>query len=144
MSARWYGTQRWRRRSKAQLQAEPLCVMCLAANRTKAATVADHVVPHRGDEEAFWQGPLQSLCQHHHSQVKQREEVRGYSDAVGDDGWPLDPRHPANGGAPRRPTGPARAIATTPRGSKSLGPLAPRPAADHNAESREIGERGRA
>lgn len=129
MSARWYGLQRWRRRSLAQLRAEPLCAMCLQAGRTTAASVADHVVPHRGDEEAFWNGKLQSLCDHCHSQTKQREEARGYGDAVGEDGWPLDPRHPANGGAPRANVRPPRANAQPPGGVKSLGPLAPRPAA---------------
>lgn len=44
-----------------------------------AATVADHVVPHRGDVAAFWAGELQSLCTPCHSQAKQAEERSGGS-----------------------------------------------------------------
>lgn len=91
-----YDTARWRRRRAAQLQEFPLCRMCSDLGRVVPATVADHIIPHRGDSDLFWTGALQSLCDSHHSSAKQREEVRGYSDAVGDDGWPVDPRHPAN------------------------------------------------
>ncbi|WP_238257878.1 HNH endonuclease [Methylobacterium gnaphalii] len=48
--------------------------MCLADGITCAATTADHVVPHRGDVEAFWSNELQSLCNACHNSVKQREE----------------------------------------------------------------------
>jgi 5-methylcytosine-specific restriction enzyme A len=61
-----------------------------------AAQVADHIVPHRGDSQLFWLGDLQSLCWSHHSGSKQVEERRGYRDEIGSDGWPTDPRHPAN------------------------------------------------
>jgi hypothetical protein len=74
--------------------------MCEAAGVLTPATVADHVEPHRGDMEKFWSGELQSLCEHHHNSVKQAEERNGYSPQIGADGWPLDPRHPAN-----RPSG---------------------------------------
>jgi 5-methylcytosine-specific restriction protein A len=104
----FHGTERWKRKRLAQLRAEPLCRMCKAAGRITAATVADHVEPHRGDAEAFWTGELQSLCTTCHSSHKQAEEVNGYSSAIGTDGWPVDLRHPANGGG----------------GSRSLGPLA--------------------
>ena len=59
----WYGTQRWKRRRKGQLRAEPFCVMCRKAGVYTAATVADHVTPHKGDPLAFWTGRLQSLLQ---------------------------------------------------------------------------------
>jgi 5-methylcytosine-specific restriction endonuclease McrA len=81
-----------------QLQAEPLCRYCLDLGRTTPATIADHVVPHHGDERLFWEGPLQSLCYHCHNSVKKVEESRGYRLDVGVDGVPLDPRHPANRG----------------------------------------------
>lgn len=92
----WYKLARWQRRRKAQLMAEPLCAFCLADKRITAATVADHLEPHRGDPDRFWHGPLQSLCKAHHDATKQRTERRGYSTACGVDGWPIDPRHPAN------------------------------------------------
>ena len=62
----------------------------------EAATVVDHVVPHRGNSTLFWQGELQSLCFSHHNSSKQHEEHAGFSAAVGTDGVPVDPMHPAN------------------------------------------------
>jgi 5-methylcytosine-specific restriction endonuclease McrA len=36
--------------------------------------IADHVVPHRENRGAFWDGALQSLCKPCHDGAKQREE----------------------------------------------------------------------
>lgn len=92
----WYHTQRWRLVAKAQLRSHPLCIMCQRAGRVTAATVADHVTPHHGDQNSFWFGALQSLCASHHSGSKAEQERHGYSREIGPDGWPLDKRHPAN------------------------------------------------
>lgn len=95
----WYNLAAWKGpngRRLTQLAKEPLCRMCKAATRTTAATVADHITPHRGDERLFWEGELQSLCKEHHDGAKQAEDIRGYDKAVDNDGWPVDPRHPAN------------------------------------------------
>jgi hypothetical protein len=80
--------------------------MCLEGGRVTPATVCDHVDPDtKRTEERFFAGPFQSLCDAEpwrcHSRRKQREERKGYSRAVGVDGFPLDPRHPAL----RRPGG---------------------------------------
>jgi 5-methylcytosine-specific restriction protein A len=48
--------------------------MCLADGVVAAARVCDHIEPHRGDAEKFWNGPFQSLCYFHHNRDKQREE----------------------------------------------------------------------
>ena len=85
----WYGTARWKRRRKGQLRAHPLCIMCQAEGIYTAATVADHVTPHKGDPQAFWQGPLQSLCAPHHDRDKQRAEIMDTPLQVDADGWPL-------------------------------------------------------
>jgi 5-methylcytosine-specific restriction protein A len=61
-----------------------------------AATVADHIIPHQGDEALFWSGELQSLCDTCHSSVKQAQEKGGYAIGCGVDGMPLDPKHPWN------------------------------------------------
>jgi 5-methylcytosine-specific restriction protein A len=61
--------------------------------KTRAANRADHVEPHREDPLKFWHGELQSLCAECHDREKQREEIHGFSRDIGDDGWPIDPRH---------------------------------------------------
>ena len=93
-----YSSARWRRLRAAQLAAEPICRMCDERGAVTVATVCDHIEPHRGDLDKFWSGPFQSLCKPHHDSLKQREERQGYSEALGRDGWPLDPQHPANSG----------------------------------------------
>ena len=61
-----------------------------------AASVVDHVVPHRGDWTAFVAGALQSLCDRCHNSRKKQIEVRGYRCDIGIDGYPTDPNHPFN------------------------------------------------
>ena len=70
----WYNLARWREIRAAQLRAEPLCRMCLAEDVVRAATVCDHVEPHHGDPDLFWNGERQSLCKPHHDRDKQRDE----------------------------------------------------------------------
>ena len=74
---RWYWTPRWKAIREAQLSAHPLCAICMEDDVVTAAKVCDHVTPHRGDAELFWNGPFQSLCEHCHNSVKQREERGG-------------------------------------------------------------------
>ncbi|MDO1559805.1 hypothetical protein Q0812_10245 [Brevundimonas sp. 2R-24] len=91
-----YGTARWRERRREQLTREPLCRFCLEVGEIVQATVADHVIEHRGDPDLFWFGDLQSLCATHHNAAKQRIERGGYDCAADLQGYPLDPHHPAN------------------------------------------------
>ena len=77
--------------------------MCRAKGIVAVATVADHVVPHKGNYDLFWHGELQSLCAFHHNKTKQRIERKGsntidveYSNACDVHGKPIDPRHPSN------------------------------------------------
>lgn len=110
---RLYKTARWRSGRLAHLRGEPICRMCqlrgivndgsrtaageIQMNLRRRFLVVDHVIPHRGDLVLFWDASnWQTLCPDHHDVVKQREEVRGFSNARGSDGWPLDPQHPAN------------------------------------------------
>lgn len=99
---RWYHLERWERRSKLQLKQFPLCKMCLDRGIVTPANVADHIIPHRGDQQLFWFGELQSLCHHHHSSDKallERGIVKDFEKDIGIDGWPTDPKHPANAGS---------------------------------------------
>ena len=90
----WYVTKRWLLLREHQLAKYPLCAMCEAKGWVVAANVADHVIPHRGDYKLFWNGELQSLCEPCHNKGKQQIERRGYTTDIGNDGWPLDKRHP--------------------------------------------------
>lgn len=97
---RLYGLQRWRRKAKAQIDAEPLCRACKAQGRITPAKVADHIVPCGADEDAFWEGELQSLCNDHH-QAKRQAERDGrtwapHRSGAQADGTPVDPSHPWN------------------------------------------------
>lgn len=66
---------RWRMASKAYLHAHPLCVMCLAEGRYTPATVVDHIKPHRGDRQLFWdERNWQGLCKPCHDQKTATED----------------------------------------------------------------------
>jgi hypothetical protein len=62
----------------------------------EVATVADHVIPHKGNWDSFWRGGLQSLCKFHHDTHKTQDEIRGYSIDIGMDGYPIDKKHPVH------------------------------------------------
>ncbi|OUM00573.1 HNH endonuclease, partial [Variovorax sp. JS1663] len=84
---RGYG-YRWQKAREAHLLANPLCVMCKEQDgRAVPATIVDHRIPHGGDQCLFWdRSNWQSLCAHHHSSDKQRQEAadRAIRDASGD------------------------------------------------------------
>ena len=85
----WYWTQRWRRRRRAQLTAEPFCSMCRDEGVYTPASVADHVTPHKGDEAKFWTGALQSLCKRHHDRDKKLIEAGRPLLGCDEDGRPI-------------------------------------------------------
>lgn len=61
-TVRGYDT-RWRAARKRYLRGHPLCLECQRNGRTRPATVVDHVLPHRGNEDLFWdQNNWQPLC----------------------------------------------------------------------------------
>ena len=65
-AARGYDA-RWREARKLFLRLHPLCVECLRENKLTPATVVDHIIPHRGDKELFWnQENWQPLCKDCH------------------------------------------------------------------------------
>lgn len=84
-----YGTWRWQKKRKALLDAEPLCRMCKERGVITPARIADHIVPHKGNEDLFWNGELQPLCKPCHDSDKQRIESGGKAKVTtGLDGWP--------------------------------------------------------
>lgn len=90
MSKPWYRTARWKQLRARHLQHEPLCRYCKAAGYVVEATVADHIIPHKGDSYLFWHGELQSLCASHHSGTKQAEEAGRPLRQIGLDGYAVD------------------------------------------------------
>ena len=103
---RIYGSK-WDCERLILLSAHPLCVMCNEQSRVTAATVVDHIIPHKlkealrsGDsqeiakaQKLFWSRKnWQGLCKQHHDSTKQRMEKRGGA-VIGCDenGMPLDP-----------------------------------------------------
>ena len=68
-----YTTTRWRAFRKNYLNRYPLCVQCDREGRTTAATVVDHIKPHRGDEVLLWaEANMQPLCKPCHDQKTAR------------------------------------------------------------------------
>lgn len=97
--ARLYDRAEWEELRLDWLRDNPLCAMCIAKGYVEAATVVDHVKPHDGDPELFFdRANLQSLCKVCHDQDKQLIEVHGFRPGHGRDGRPIDPSHPWNGG----------------------------------------------
>lgn len=59
---------RWRSARELYLADEPLCRNCMLQNIITGADVVDHIIPHRGDHELFWdQTNWQPLCYSCHS-----------------------------------------------------------------------------
>lgn len=87
---RGYGS-RWRRARAQYLQAHPLCGYCRQQGRVTAATVVDHIAPHRGDQALFWDSDnWQALCARCHSSIKQRAEAGQTLPVFGLDGLPRE------------------------------------------------------
>jgi hypothetical protein len=80
----------WQKRARLQLRQHPLCAICLQDSKVVPAQCADHVTPHRGDINIFWQSKLRSLCWACHSSEKQILEKGGKVTRIGPDGYPID------------------------------------------------------
>jgi len=71
---RGYGA-RWRRARAYFLRHNPLCAECERQGRPKPATIVDHIKPHRGDADLFWDvDNWQALCATCHSVKTKRGE----------------------------------------------------------------------
>ena len=73
----WYSTDRWARIKKQQLLAHARCQFCLERGIVTPAEICDHIEPHHGDPQKFWNTDnWQPLCRPHHDGTKQRQEKR--------------------------------------------------------------------
>lgn len=73
---RWYGLKRWKDlRWQVLVDALFQCVRCGKLEGDASLLVADHIRPHRGRSELFWdRNNLQCMCKECHDTIKQREE----------------------------------------------------------------------
>jgi 5-methylcytosine-specific restriction enzyme A len=59
--------EKWRQAREAYLREHPLCAKCRENGRLEPATVGDHVKPHKGDPNLFWNREnWQPLCKRCH------------------------------------------------------------------------------
>ena len=69
--------RRWRAYRLAFLQRHPLCTTCEGQGRVTAADCVDHIEPHKGDQEKFWDAKNhQALCTPCHNSKTAREDGR--------------------------------------------------------------------
>jgi 5-methylcytosine-specific restriction protein A len=62
---------RWRKARKSYLMRHPQCVAC-----GHVAEVVDHIVPHKGNQQLFWDTTnWQSLCHRCHNAKTAREDM---------------------------------------------------------------------
>lgn len=75
---------KWQQARKGYLAKHPLCAECERQGRIAAATDLDHIIPHKGDKDAFWvRSNWQGLCHPCHSRKTATE----------DGGWGNDTQH---------------------------------------------------
>jgi len=74
---RGYGV-RWQRARLIYLREHPLCAICMEQGLITAGEVVDHIIPHKGDYELFWdETNWQTLCKRCHD-VKTATEDGGF------------------------------------------------------------------
>lgn len=87
-------SRKWKVAREAYLNEHPLCLECLKEKRVTAATVVDHIIPHKGDMKLFWdRNNWQPLCASHHNSDKQRFEKSKRVKGCDVNGLPIDPNH---------------------------------------------------
>jgi len=90
--ARLYDTAAWAKLRARQLQAFPLCKFCIEQGFIVAASVVDHIEPHKNNSDLFFDSSnLQSLCKHCHDSHKQRLEKTGRIIGASVTGEPINP-----------------------------------------------------
>lgn len=85
---------RWQKARATYLSQHPLCADHMRRGQIVPATVVDHIVPHKGDQQLFWdRNNWQALCKTCHDSHKQRMEKSGVAVGCDLNGFPTDPRH---------------------------------------------------
>ncbi len=92
---RLYGSKAWKYlRLQIFKRDGYVCALC---NRPTRRPHADHIEPHEGNIELFYdEGNIQTLCPTCHDGRKRIQENKGYSPACDENGIPIDNNHPWN------------------------------------------------
>ncbi|MGB0972773.1 MAG: HNH endonuclease [Mycobacterium sp.] len=73
-ASRGYG-HKWRAARSLFLVEHPLCVKCWDIGRLVAASVVDHITPHKGGDALFWsRSNWQALCKRCHDAKTARDD----------------------------------------------------------------------
>jgi len=84
----------WDKARAAYLCKHPMCAEHARRGEEVAASVVDHITPHRGDMSLFWDSAnWQALCTNCHASWKQRLEASGRVLGADLTGMPTDPGH---------------------------------------------------
>lgn len=71
---------RWNKARIEHLDEHPLCVDCARREYIMPATVVDHIIPHKGNDELFWdRSNWQSLCKTCHDRKTATEDMGRWS-----------------------------------------------------------------
>jgi len=66
---------RWRRARAMFLRRNPLCVECQKEGKLTPATIVDHIIPHKGNHDLFWdESNWQALCKRCHDRKTAKED----------------------------------------------------------------------
>jgi 5-methylcytosine-specific restriction enzyme A len=85
---------KWQQAREGYLRKHPLCTDHMKRGQYVQATVVDHIIPHRGDMQLFWdKDNWQSLCEPCHNIHKQRLEKSGKELGCDLSGIPVDKHH---------------------------------------------------
>ena len=66
---------KWQKARERFLQQYPLCAQCDSEGKVEVAKVVDHITPHKGDMQLFWdKDNWQALCKPCHDSKTARED----------------------------------------------------------------------
>ena len=95
-----YFTKKWRTLrgiilTRDQYRCQRCKVILTSGRSDPRSAIVHHKQLHKGDLTPFYDTDnLEAVCWSCHSGAIQSTEAMGYNTQVGNDGWPIDPKHP--------------------------------------------------